>query len=147
MWLENAVKLFNKKKYRNGDIISHLFLSTALGVNVEKDPTVYAFRISLFKSHLLTEYKIYLKSIYGKGYRITPPDEQVGEAVQELTKSMSTALSKSRRIAENIRLEELSQPDRKRRIDALTKFDLLTKSFEKRNRELKKITPNVEGED
>ena len=106
-WIKKAIKEFDRKKFKDGDLISHHFLAYALNVDQE-DSSSFMFRVERFKEYLLTERKIYLKSVYGKGYLIIPPDEQVTEAITELMRLINVGFMKSKKIATHVRVLEIT---------------------------------------
>lgn len=126
----DAVAQFERDGFRDGDLVSHEWLKWALDLpepsnlaEAKRAEFTALSRREDFKARLLEEKQVALENVYGKGYRVVPPNEQAGFAADTAAAHIDKGLRVGRRIAENTRVRELTADERRKHDDALAKMD------------------------
>lgn len=124
-WLQHAINEFDKNKYSDGDLLSHVWLEWALKLPIPKDLSevkdcqfVSLNRIITLRDYLLTDRKIALQNVKGKGYRIVPPKEQAELASKTAMSKVISGLRTGAKIMSNTRLQKLTVAERTRHTNA-----------------------------
>ena len=124
-WLERAISIFDRDARKDGDLLSNEWIRYALDIPVARDVEsatanqwLLLSRMDSFREYLLTDRKIALQNVWGKGYRIVPPHEQAEHAAQEAMSLVRRGLQKGEKIMTNIRDSALTDAERKRHTDA-----------------------------
>lgn len=141
--LDRAIEQFKADKFADGQLISHEWLTWAL--NLPKPKTaqemvncqfVILDRVEQFKEALLTEHKIYIVSVRGKGYRIVPPSDQAFIAIDTAMRGVRREFSKCEEVMKHTRIGELDTDQAKRHTDAQIKVSALSGMIGKGKREV-----------
>lgn len=132
-----AVRDFLAEGFKSGDILSHAWLEQRFGldpVNDDSKLTALAFRerqfrwlscIEGFKSELLKQHRVCLASVFGQGYRVTPPAEQSELATDAFEGEVTRAYRKAALRLKFIRIEELTNEQRRENADAVARLSML----------------------
>lgn len=141
--LDKALELFLADKFSDGQLISHDWLTWAL--NLPKPKTAVEMvncqfiildRVEQFKEALLTQHKIYIVSVRGKGYRIVPPSDQAFIAIDTAMRGVRREFSKCKEVMKHTRIAELDSDQAKRHTDAQVKVLALSGMIGKSKREV-----------
>jgi len=124
-WLQHAIDEFNKIKYSDGDLLSHQWLEWALKLPIPTDLSevqecqfTAMNRIDAFRAYLLTNRKIALQNIKGKGYRIVPPREQAEFAAKTALAQIVKGLNNGTKIMTHTRYRSLTSDEKTRHTNA-----------------------------
>lgn len=144
---KQAVADFLAGGFKPGDVITHEWLAAHFGMPLVDDMAKisaadYRARqfdwlatIELFKSELLMQHQIYLRSVYGEGYRWVPPGEQTGAAMKEFEQDARRAYRKAGVRLANVRYEELTDGQRQENVDAIARVSMLHSMHRKKQLE------------
>lgn len=128
-WLQNAIDQFIADDKKDGDVITHDWLSWALEIpepkTVDEARSVGFLRLDRveeFRHYLLTERKIALQNVRGYGYRIVPPNEQAHLGVSIAVHGIRKGLDEANKYLENTRIESLTSDEAKTHTDAQIKI-------------------------
>jgi len=131
-WRQAVQDFLSEFKY--GDIVTHEWLEEHFGIPTLRDSqrlTAEEFRdrqfawlasIEAFKSELLRDHQVCLESVRGEGYRWTFPSEQTGVAIKEFERDARRVFRTAGRRLHHIRLDELSENQRRENLDAVTRL-------------------------
>lgn len=134
---KQAVVDFLEAGFKPGDVIPHTWLAEHFGMPVLDDAsalTVTQYRerqfewlasMELFKADLLERHQIFLRSVFGEGYRWVPPGEQTGAAVKEFEQDARRAYRKAGLRLMHVRAEELTDAQRQENLDAIGRLSML----------------------
>jgi hypothetical protein len=132
-----AVKDFLAAGFKEGDIIPHAWLGqhfdmAPLDAGRPILPADWSARqfawlrnVEAFRSELLEQHQIFLGNIIGQGYRLVPPREQTSVAQDKFERDARKSYRKAATVLKNVRLNELSDSERKENIDAITRLAML----------------------
>jgi len=142
-WLEKAVETFDSDGFKDGDMLSHEWIKYALNIPYPKSldaaeevQWILLQRVEAFKDFLLTERKIALKTIRGKGYWIVPPADQAQVAAEESMRAIRRGLEKGGKIMENTRLDGLDEQERRRHTDASIRLNGISDLMRRQRRNI-----------
>lgn len=137
----DAVEEFMSAGFQPGEIILHEWFYQQFGICKPEDCSDYktAIRARLeyvaaiegLKRELLEEYQVAIKAARGKGYEIVPPEEQTEWAEDNLKQDLRKAVATSRNRLVNIRLDELTDEQRKANLDAQARLSFFRKQARK----------------
>lgn len=134
---KQAVQDFLASGFKPGDVISHAWLAEHFGMPLIEDTSKvsaadyrerqfeWLASIELFKTQLLMDHQVFLRSVYGEGYRWVPPGEQTGAAIKEFEQDARRAYRKAGLRLANVRHEELTDEQRRENIDAIARVSML----------------------
>ena len=117
-----------------GDLISKEWLQDALelprpayGTPEEMDAWSWSFLESVesFKDELLTEHKMALQNVRGKGYLIVMPAQQTAMALQDANRGMSKVMRKAEKVLSHVRFDQLNDSQIRENTDARSKIAAL----------------------
>lgn len=124
-WLSKALKVFDLDGKRDGDILSHDWIKYALDIpsatTLDEADTIQWMtltRVEQFKDYMLTERKIAVQSVRGRGYLIVPPSDQAYYGATEAMRLVKKGLDKGGKILNHTRLDQLDTDERRRHTDA-----------------------------
>lgn len=132
-----AVQDFLAAEFKPGDIVPHSWLEDHFGIPPVRDEdtmTGRAYRerqfkwltcVEAFKSELLEEHQVCLASVFGEGYRVTPPGEQTALATDSFEGEAKKAFRKAALRLKHIRTEELTAAQRRENMDAVARLSML----------------------
>lgn len=132
-----AVKDFLAASFKEGDIIPHAWLEqhfdmAPLDVDRPMLPADWSARqfawlrnIEAFRSELLERHQILLSSVTGQGYRLVPPREQTASAEDRFRREARKSYRRAATVMRNIRLDELTEAERRENTDAIAKLSML----------------------
>lgn len=132
-----AVKDFLAAGFKEGDIISHAWLERHFEMApldadqpiLQADWSTRQFawlrNIEAFRSELLEKHQIFLGNVIGQGYRLVPPREQTSVAQDKFERDARKSYRKAATVLKNVRLNELSDSERKENIDAIARLAML----------------------
>lgn len=134
---KQAVDDFLSAGFFPGDLIPHSWLAEHFGMPLLDDaatltPAQYRDRqfewlqnIESVKSELLEQHQILLASVYGEGYRWVPSAEQTNLAVGHFEREALQAYKKAGRRLVHVRVDELTDEQRRENMDAIGRLSLL----------------------
>jgi hypothetical protein len=134
---KQAVSDFLAAGFKDGDIVRHVWLEEHFGMEPLKDGAtikVEAMRerqfkwlqyVQAFRQELLEDHAIFLSSVYGEGYRVTPPAEQTAITMAKFEADAKQAYRNAALRLKHVRLEELSEAERRENTDAVSKLSML----------------------
>lgn len=132
---KNAMEVFNKSGFKIGEMIPMAWFYTNFRVTPLEDchtaddfkETQFKFmgEMSMFQQSLAEENQLVLQNIRGEGYRIVPPAEQTAFAMDKAQREMNRVFSKAHMRLTNIRLDELSDEQRRQNADSQAKLAAL----------------------
>jgi hypothetical protein len=130
-WRE-ALELFRAENFPYGHILTHEWLYKAFGIRMPEPSTPwrlakvtqveYMENVIRFREALQLEDLLYLETAWALGYRIVPPSEQTARAMALASARMNKALRRAARTVGNIRVQELSEQERRENTDARAKI-------------------------
>ena len=142
-WRE-VMKLFIAAGFSIGDVVTHEWFYKAFELEkpnydtpngvAEKTRMEYLAGFTILRQVLLQDHKLDLKSLPGEGYTIIAPGEQTGEAYGDGIKEMRRALRRMARRIVCIKLEELTDNQRRENAEAMAKLAMLRGMVRKTNR-------------
>lgn len=142
-WLDHAIAKFDHDKFRDGDMLTKVWLEEALLIppiralkDVDKITFMFLNRFDAFRSFLLTDRKIALSNVQGKGWFLVPPTEQALLAVQVAAKHIKKGLDSAGLLLDHARLSEMDQVTRQRHIDTRVKMSGLRGIMLKQKRDI-----------
>ena len=123
-------------EFKYGDLVAHDWLEDHFGLPVVDGNKLTAaqFRerqfewlgsIEAFKAELLREHQVMLQSVRGKGYRWTLPHEQTAIAVRDFEDDVRRAFKTTGQRLRNVRVNELTDDQRRENVDAVAKISAL----------------------
>lgn len=134
---KQAVEDFMTAGFQPGDLIPHSWLGEHFGLPMLDDaatltPSEYRDRqfvwlahIEAVKNELLERHSIFLKSVFGEGYRWVPAGEQTGIAVDAFEKEAKRAYRKVGARLTHLRVSELTDGQRQENLDAIGRLSML----------------------
>lgn len=141
---KNALHALEESDFQIGDMIPMDWLHEHFRTKprekcvtpVEYDEERFKFmqEFSRFSSVLLHENQLGLQNIRGEGYRILPPKEQTEFAQEKFNSELERAVGKAHAFLTNVRLDELSDEQRRQNADAQAKLS----AFQRRTRKMLK---------
>ena len=132
-----AVKDFLAAGFKEGDIVPHAWLEQHFDMApldadrpiLPADWSVRQFawlrNIEAFRSELLERHQILLSSVIGQGYRLVPPREQTASAEDRFQREARKSYRRAATVMKNIRLDELTEAERRENTDAIAKLSML----------------------
>lgn len=140
--------------FSDGDIIDHQWLRAALGLaepdfkgvdqieesrrasyireTLNRDQFDYLDAVESLRETLLANHQVAIQNVRGKGYRIVPPGEQTPMAMETLRKNVSRDIRRCNDILTNIRVNLLSDSERRENTDASAKVAFFANLSKKR---------------
>lgn len=134
---KQAVEDFLSAGFGPGDVIPHSWLAEHFGMPMLDDaialkPVEYRERqfawlqhIEAVKAELLEKHQIFLKSVFGEGYRWVLPSEQTGIAVGQFEREAKRAYRKAGNRLTHLRVAELTDQQRQENMDAIGRLSML----------------------
>lgn len=134
---KQAVEDFLDAGFQPGDVITHLWLAEHFGMPMLDDaatitPAEYRERqftwlqhVEAVKSELLDKHQVFLKSVFGEGYRWVLPSQQTGVAISQFELEAKRAYKKAGRRLTNLRMTELTDAQRQENLDAIGRLSML----------------------
>lgn len=134
---KQAVQDFLAAGFKPGDIVPHAWLALHFGMPMLDDatmltPSEYRERqfewlqhIEAVKSELLEQHQVFLKSVYGQGYRWVSPHEQTSVAVDQFERDARRAYRKAGERLMHVRVAELTDGQRQENLDAIGRLSML----------------------
>lgn len=134
---KQAVEDFLAAGFQPGDVIPHAWLAEHFGMPMLDDAaaitlTEYRERqftwlqhVEAVKSELLDKHQVFLKSVFGEGYRWVLPSQQTGVAVVQFEQEAKRAYKKAGRRLTNIKMAELTDAQRQENLDAIGRLSML----------------------
>lgn len=132
-----AIADYFAAQFKDGDIVSHAWLEEHFGLEALGDDsklTAQDFKerqfkwlacIENFKRELLEQHQIFLASVHGEGYRVTPPAEQTAIAAEKYETEAKRSYRTAALRLKNVRLTELTDDQRRENMDAIVKLSML----------------------
>jgi hypothetical protein len=77
------------------------------------------------RDELLTSHQVWLRANGSGGYEVVPPAKQTEMAYSDYSRAAFLKLKRMARIAQNVRLSELTDSERRANTDALAKMSML----------------------
>lgn len=134
---KQAVVDFLAAGFQPGSVITHAWLAEHFGMPLLDDAatlTAAQYRerqfewlasMELFKADLLERHQIFLRSVFGEGYRWVPPGEQTTATLKEFEADARRAYKKAGARLVNVRYEELTDDQRQENVNAIAKVSML----------------------
>lgn len=131
-WKE-ALAAFERAKYTYGALISREWFARAFGLMPPEEDRRYtpkeiqtyelAFlsNMTALREAVLEQHRMYLVSDQRGSYLIVPPNEQAPRAMREMQRKLGVAIDKCIAVLRNIEVAMLTDEERQRHIDLLTK--------------------------
>lgn len=128
-WLAAAEEVAENCAY--GDLLTKEWLTEAFGLQQPEFGTVEDFErhklefmqcMDQFSRQLLEEHNLALQNVWGQGYRIVPPSEQVDVAWKAAMQGVRRELRKLGSQLRHIRYDELELSEQKKRDDASSRL-------------------------
>jgi hypothetical protein len=151
-----TVALLIAKHYADGDLISMDWLRQHLDIKepnfhelkrmpeeswaeianriIQKCQFEWLEKMDRLRVELLEVHKIALKNIRGQGYLRLPPKEQTEDALKQLEREMSRQFRKTHSILVNVRIDCLTDEERRINVQARNNLDALRKYGQRRKR-------------
>lgn len=132
-----ALKDFLGAGFKPGDVVPHAWLAEHFGMPVLSDASTLSIaefqdrqftwlaNIEALKSELLEQHQIFLVSVFGQGWRWVPPHEQTKTAVKRFEHEARKAYRKAGNRLMHIRMNELTDEQRRENVDAVGRISLL----------------------
>lgn len=128
--VSESVRTFLETAFEDGAMVTHEFIDYMLEMPpVESmDARMWSLikmdRFEAVRDILLTEHRIYLSNVRGKGYIVVPPNEQASVALSTAMGDIKRALSKASKAVDtnHVRMELLSADEARRHTDAQVKL-------------------------
>lgn len=121
-----------------GQIITHEWLTEAFGLRPattieqhERNKLTFLRQLSDLRDSLLEKHQLMLRAVTGVGYSVITPDKQTSVAMQDRTKAIRHELAKLAREVSNVRVDELTDDQRKENADAQAKLGAMRSMFRK----------------
>lgn len=138
---KDAVGVFLAAGFEPGQVIDHRWFLDQFGLLSPADcpdyttsreaQLAYMLNIEGLKRELLEEYQIALRSVPGKGYEVVAPQEQTEWAEGCLRNELRKAMHTSQTRLVNLRLDELTDTQKKQNLDAQAKLSFFRKQARK----------------
>lgn len=132
---KQAARDFLEAAFPPGSLITHAWLEEHFEMPAPADPMTFkAFQTRQFewlrnvdslRTYLLEDHQIYLESIAGEGYRVVPPSEQTKVADGRFEREAARAFQRVTTALENVRVEQLTDAQRRENTDAVAKIAML----------------------
>lgn len=134
---KQAVADFLVAEFKAGDLLPHTWLeahfnmgrldddATLTGQEYRERQFMWLSNVEAFKVELLERHQIYLASVFGQGYRWVPPHEQTSVTVDKFRREAQRIYRQAAGGLTHIRLEELTDEQRKLNYDATAKLSML----------------------
>ena len=142
-WFTHAIHCWGSEGRQDGDILTHDWIRWALQIpapqnleEAEEIQWVMLNRVETFKDWLLTEHKVALQSVRGKGYWVVPPSDQARYAAEEWAKHVIKAQKRAEALMENTRMDALTADERKRHIDTHIRMKGVSQLISKKKQDI-----------
>ena len=134
---KQAVEDFLSEHVADGEILTHAWLEQRFGMKpLGNDdvltPSEYQDRqftwlrnLDAFRDELLESHRIFLASVPGRGYRVVPAQEQTAVAQEKFEREARKAYRRAANTLRHVRVDQLSEPERKENSDAIAKLAML----------------------
>jgi len=122
--IEEALQAYFRSGFRDGDLVSHDWLQSALD-GAGKTQLQYMDHFELFRAVLLREHQIALENVWGKGYRVVPPQDQARYAAQTASAHITRGLRKATALLHYTRRDEMTDAERQRHTDTEVRMGAL----------------------
>lgn len=144
--LDETVERFHEAGFGDGDLITHEWLAWSLAIpepssieELRDQQFVLLERVDAFRQTLLVNHKVALQTVRGKGYRVVPPSEQARFAAEEAARHIKKGLRRGDQLLSHTRLDELSDDERRRHLDAETRMASLSGMMRRGRRDIFKL--------
>lgn len=131
---------FDATNHQDGDLLSLEWLKDTLQVPTtgEERDKQFAFmsRFGTFKDYLLTQRKVALENVRGRGYRIVPPAEQADFAVDTALKHIRKGLAAGSSLLTHTRTHMLTNEQQSSHVDKQIKLAGLQQMLGRQNKDL-----------
>lgn len=121
-----------KQGLKPGQIIPREWLEEAFGLKpattiaqYKKNELVFLRQFTELSNSLLKSHSMMLRPVIGVGYRVVPPEKQTAVAVKDRTNEVKRAIRKMVREISHVRLDALTDAQRKENADAIAKAGAL----------------------
>lgn len=131
-------------EFQYGDVVPHDWLAERFALpQRDEKMTAAAFQarqfewlssIEGFKSTLLQDHQVLLQSVRGEGYRWVPPGEQTSVATRDFERDAGRAFRTVGTRLRQVRMDELSDEQRRANVDAVAKVSQLRGAVRKQLR-------------
>lgn len=138
---KDAVVAFLEEGFAPGSVVTHDWLYGHFGVlppskckgyeAIRSSQLMYLQHLECFKRELLEEHQIALSAARGKGYYVVPPSEQTLWAEETMKADLRKALRTGKNRLVNIRMDELSDEQKKENLDARARLSFFRKQTRK----------------
>lgn len=129
---KQALKQLLELGLESGDVISREWLEELLELPEARNAQQWQARqlkwlqqFGRLRDELLTTHQVWLRANGAGGYEVVPPDKQTEMAYSEYSRAAFLKLKRMARIAQNVKLSELSDGERRANSDALAKMSML----------------------
>jgi len=128
-WMPTAQWIAVHTSY--GELIAHEWLmeqfhleypETGTKEEIEEISFAYLQCVTSMSQFLLEEHQLALQNVRGKGYRVVPPQEQIGVAKDQARFDLHRTLRKYAQRLQHIRYDELDVEQQRRRDDEAAKL-------------------------
>lgn len=137
--VENALKVFREMSFTYGDEIPMDWFMDVFHIvpptTIEEDhrsSMVYARYLGILKAKLLTEDKIALRKMPGRGQEVVIPGAQTGWAAKEFKDEISRAYDRANARTANIAYDKLTDQEKRENSDAVAKLSFFANRTIKR---------------
>lgn len=129
---KQALKQLLELGLESGDVISREWLEELLELPEARNAQQWQARqlkwlqqFERLRDELLTTHQVWLRANGAGGYEVVPPAKQTEMAYSEYSRAAFLKLKRMARIAQNVKLSELSDGERRANSDALAKMSML----------------------
>ncbi len=134
---KQAVEDFLAEGINDGEILTHAWLEARFGMKpLGEDDALTSFEfqgrqflwlrnLDAFRDELLESHRIFLASVPGKGYRVVPAREQTAVTQEKFEREAKKAYRRAANTLRHVRVEQLSEAQRKENSDAIAKLAML----------------------
>lgn len=129
---KQALKQLLELGLESGDVISREWLEELLELPEARNAQQWQARqlkwlqqFGRLRDELLTTHQVWLRANGAGGYEVVPPAKQTEMAYSEYSRAAFLKLKRMARIAQNVKLSELSDGERRANSDALAKMSML----------------------
>jgi hypothetical protein len=129
---KQALKQLLELGLQPGDVVARDWLEELLELPEARNAQQWQARqlkwlqqFERLRDELLTTHQIWLRSNGAGGYEVVPPAKQTEMAYSEYSRAAFLKLKRMSRIAQNVKLSELTDSERRANSDALAKMSML----------------------
>lgn len=140
LWKQAVTELLMLKP-QSGYLITHKWLDEQFGLEAPNGQTTrkatnkydFDFMSSMggFRTALLENHSIALRTITGRGYEILPPSEQTKFAMREGARAIAKSFNKMEALTTYVDHEKLTVAERKENTDALARLAMMRSMYQR----------------